>query len=131
MVDDSRTLRRDLGKIQQVAKQLATTVTNQAEAIAALATALAAVNAKTQRTGAAVGGLAVGNVDVAITWPNTWPDTLYGVIINITSGTGALGSLDATLKAGTKTIDGCVVTVANTGASAVGAFGLDVVGIRT
>jgi len=129
-MDDLRALRRDLTRAQQAIRQLTDSATNQAANIAALSVALAAVNAKTQRASANVGGLAVGNVDVTITWPQTWPDTAYAVIPTILSGTGALGSLDATLKNGTKTANDCVITVANTGAASVGAFALDVIGVR-
>lgn len=100
--------------------------------IKALADALTAVAAKTQRAAATITGpFAVGSTDVTITWPTPWPDTAYGVIPTIVSGTAALGSLDATLKSGTKTTVDCVVTVANTGANPVGTFALDVIGIRT
>jgi len=78
-----------------------------------------------------MGGLNVGNMDVFVGWDVPWPDTGYGVYVAIISGTGALGSLSATLKSGTKGIGSCTVTVANTGLSAVGAFALDVLGIRT
>jgi len=115
--DDAQTLRRDLNRTRQTALRALT--------------AVAAVNAKTQRQGVTITGpFAVGNTDVTITWPNPWPDAGYGVYVSITSGTAALGSLSATLKAGTKTANDCVITVANTGASAVGTFGLDVLGVR-
>lgn len=119
MADDTRALRRDLTRLQLQLRQLADTLTN-----------LAAGTTTTQRAGATLGGLSVGNTDITITWPRPWPDTTYAVIPTIVSGTGALGSLDATLKAGSKTITDCVVTVANTGLLAVGQFAVDCIGMR-
>jgi len=122
MADDARTLRRDLNRIVQQQRQTA----------ADLATALAALAATTQRTNTAVAGpFAVGSVDLGVAWPLAWPDAGYGVWLSIVSGTAALGSLTATLKSGTKTPTGCVITVANTGSAAVGAFAIDVLGVRT
>ena len=129
--DDLRAIRRELTRVEQVARQLADVVANQAAHIAELADGLRAVNAKTQRASATITGpFAIGNTDVTITWDQPWPDTAYGVVATIISGTAALGSLDATLKVGTKTVNDCVVTVANTGLASVGTFALDVVGVR-
>ena len=145
-MDDLRVFRRELNRTRLALRQLADKVKDQfisqgeatqaavadlAAGLAAVVDALAAVNAKTQRAVGNVAGLAVGNVDVTLTWPDEWPDTAYAVIATIVSGTGALGSLTATLKVGSKTVTGCVVTVANTGPSAVGAFAVDAIGIRT
>lgn len=124
-------MRRDLAHLAQVVKAATDTIATLTARDNALTAALTAVNAKTQRVGASVGGLAVGSVDVAVSWPASWPDTAYGVWVSILSGTGALGSLTATLKSGTKTADGCTITVANTGTVTLGAFGLDVLGVRT
>lgn len=119
---DVRTLALDIAGIKaQLASQLRR-----------LATVVAAINAKTQRANTTITGpFAVGSLDVTITWPQAWPDAGYSVIINIISGTAALGSIHATLKSGTKTAVDCVVTVANTGTNAVGTFAVDVIGIRT
>lgn len=119
---DVRTLTLDINGIKaQLAGQLRR-----------LAAAVAAINAKTQRGSATITGpFAVGNTDVTITWPQAWPDAGYSVIISIISGTAAIGSLDASLKVGSKTVNDCAITVANTGAGPVGTFALDVVGIRT
>lgn len=124
-------VRRALVRLENTVNRLTAAATAQAIKIAGLSEVLAAVNAKTQRAAATLTGLNVGNVDVSIVWPQPWPDTQYAVIPTIVSGTGALGSLAATLKNGTKTAAGCTVTVANTGPSAVGAFAVDVIGIRT
>ena len=79
-----------------------------------------------------LGPLAIGNIDVPITWPVSWPDQVYMVIPVIISGTAAIGSLNATLKAdGSKNAAGCTITVANTGTGPVGPFALDVLGVRT
>lgn len=130
MVDDPRLLRRDIARLQATVKRLATAMTAN-PAVAALSQAIAAVNAKTQRQAVTVGPLGIGSTDILITWPTPWPDTSYAVVPTIVSGTGALGSLTATLKVGSKTTDNCVVTVANTGLAAIGSFAVDVIGIRT
>lgn len=131
MVDDIRSLKRDLAKALQAAKQAAQVAAGLADSVQALTVALGLVNAKTQRTAASISGLAVTSVDQTVTWPDLWPDTQYGVYVSVVSGTAALGGLHATLKPGTKTNQDCVITVANTGLAAVGAFALDVLGVRT
>lgn len=95
-----------------------------------LADGIQAVNAKTQRVNTAVGPLALGvPQDVTITWPTPWPDTGYGVCIQLATGNNALGQVHATLKAGTKTVTDCIVTVEAT--LAVATVGVDVIGVRT
>jgi len=122
MADDLRGLRRDLNRLAQQQRQLATDQ----------ATALATLTANIQRTNAAVTGpFAVGSVDLSVSWPTPWPDAGYGVWVSVISGTAALGSLNATLKSGTKTVSDCVITVANTGVAAVGSFAIDVLGVHT
>ena len=93
-----------------------------------LAKDLAKVNAKTQRAGTTIGPL-LGSTDVTITWPEPFPDAQYAVLIETVTGTAALGNVHATLKAGTKTAEGCVVTVSTL--LNVASIGIDVVGIRT
>ncbi len=109
------------------------TVRTIQQAIHNLATAIAAVNAKTQRAGVnSPGALAAGaSVDLTVTWPTPWPDAGYAVDPTIICGTAALGGLHATLKAGTKTTLDCTVTVINVGANPVATYALDVIGIRT
>ena len=132
MADDARILRRDLARLQQTVKQLATAVSRLTGVdLGPVFAAVSAVNAKTQRAAVTLPSLVVGSTDVTITWPTAWPDTAYAVIPTIVSGTGALGNLAATLKVGTKTTADCVVTVANTGLVSVGTFAVDVIGIRT
>lgn len=110
-------------------RELKNTVTVHAKQIGTLADSLAAVNAKTQRAGATIGPLAIGSQDVTVTWDTPWPDTAYGVYIELITGAAALGNLHATLKPGSKTMADCVVTVST--AVAVATVGVDVLGIRT
>ena len=124
-------LQRDLAQLTQRVRRLEASATKQHDQIILLGNDLAIVNAKTQRVGASLTTIIVGSIDVTITWPEPWPDTAYMVAPAILSGTGALGSLYATLKSGTKTVDDCVVTVANTGLVTIASAGLDVLGIRT
>lgn len=133
MDDRADLVRRDLLKIIQ---QLKARIDNQAQNIAALATSatnqaaqIAAIAAKEQRVNQAITLVANVPQDVPVTWPNPWPDTGYGVIPTLTTGPAALGKVDATLKAGSKTTTGCVITVLST--VDVASAGLDVVGIRT
>ena len=127
-MDNLNALRQDL---LRAIRALKVTVTNHTANIAALADAVTAVNAKTQRTGAVITGpVSIGSQDVTVTWPTPWPDTAYAVIIELQSGTAALGNLHATVKAGTKTTVDCVVTVAAAAVIAAN-VGVDVVGIRT
>lgn len=130
MSDELRALRRDLAETKQLARQAATVATTLADKVQALADALTAVNAKTQRAGVSLPTLAAGVTDVTITWPNPWPDTAYGVWISILAGGGTAPLLHCTLKNGTKTTDDCVVTVINSTGGVV-ATGIDVLGVRT
>ena len=97
-------------------------------AVKALQDALIAVNGKTKRVTETT-ALAVGNNDVTITWPTPWPDTFYGVYIELISGPTPLGTMHPTLKVGSKTETGCVVTVNAT--QIVASVGVDVLGVRT
>ena len=116
---DYRTIRAILNRIGRLSGQ-----------IRKLADALAAVNAKTQRTGTTVGPLSILTpTDVTITWPNPWPDTSYAVLVGIVTGTAAIGNAHATLKAGSKTTTECVITIAVL--ANIASVGVDVVGIRT
>jgi len=126
MADDARTLRRDLIKLTQLVRQNTTALSNGPDDL------LAFFRSRIQRGSASVAGpFAVGSVDITIAWPLVWPDAGYGIWVSIISGTAALGSLSATLKSGTKTVNDCVITVANTGAGPVGAgFAVDVLGVR-
>lgn len=92
---------------------------------------LGLVNAKQQRTAQTLANLAVGTTDVSVTWPTSWPDPGYGVYPTLITGAAATGLVGVTLKPGTKTIDDCVVTVANRSAGVIASAGLDVLGVRT
>lgn len=97
--------------------------------IATLTDSITKVNAKTQRASATIGPLSIGSQDVTITWPTPWPDTAYWVGIELLTGTAALGNLHATLKAGSKTVNDCVITVS--ALASIATVGVDVVGVRT
>lgn len=124
---DVLTLQRELFLLQQTVRRLEQQNTQQAKQISKLGTDLALVNAKTQRTGQNLGSLAIGSQDVTLAWPNPWPDTVYAVLIELITGTAALGNLHATLKS--KTTDNVTITVA--ASVAIGAASIDVVGVRT
>ena len=96
----------------------------------ALGADLVKVNAKEQRAGASVEGLAIGLHDVTITWPEPWPDTLYGVWPSLQLGDAALGSVTAILKPGSKTTTGCVIRIRAVNLVG-GTVGVDVLGVRT
>ena len=129
MADSLIAVRRDLERRERDVDRLTNTVNKQHEQILLLGNDLALVNAKTQRAGVTIGPLSIGSSDVTITWPKEWPDTVYYVGIELLTGTGALGNLHATLKAGSKTTVDCVVTVS--ASAAVASVGVDVVGVRT
>ena len=124
-MDDARTLRRDLGKIQQAARILADKTQQLADTLIA---DIIAVNAKTQRAGQLIDPLAVGFTTIPITWPNPFPDTAYMVIPVVSVPVANMGQVFVT--AGQKTTDGCTVVVRNTSA-VTPAVVLDVLGIRT
>lgn len=130
-LDSFAGIRTAICKIQAMLKRLADLAAVQASQIATLAAGQTALAAVTQRSTITLSGIVVGSIDVTISWPDSWPDTAYMVIPTIVSGTGALGSLTATFKAGTKTPDDCVVTLANTGPVTIGTASLDVLGVRT
>jgi|KBSSwiStaDraftv2_1062776.scaffolds.fasta_scaffold01170_62 hypothetical protein len=132
MAGDLAALRRDVDQLQQAVRRLTDTVNHQHDQIILLGNDLGVVEARTQRVGANLSSIVVGSIDVTITWPTPWNDTVYTVMPTILSGTAALGALYATLKAGSsKTETSCVITVANTGLVTIVSAALDVVGIRT
>lgn len=97
------------------------------------ATAIALINAKVenrvQRYTTTVGPLSIGTTDVTVTWPRPFPDADYWVGIQVVSSSGQLGNIHTTLKAGTRTATGCVVTVST--AANVASIAVDVIGTRT
>lgn len=118
-------LRNTIGRRELL--RLIQRVTDQQAQIAALSAALTAVNAKTQRVGTTLSGIAVGSQDVTLSWPTPWPDTFYLVAPTIISGTGALGALHVTLK--TKTTTDVTVTLAAT--AVIASAAIDILGVRT
>lgn len=125
-MDDVRSLRRLIDRLR-----IDERITDLVNKVAGLGTSLAKVNAKDQRFGTTLTALAVGTTDVAITWPDPWPDTSYIVIPTVITGAAAVGLVTATLTAGSKTVLGATVTVANRTAGMLASVGLDVLGVRT
>lgn len=116
-------------ELRQAIRNVQNSLRTVKTAIKALSDAVTAINAKTQRAGATVGPLSIGSSDTTITWDKPWPDTGYMVIVELVSGTAALGALHATLKVGSKTTTDCVITINAT--QAVASVGVDVLGVRT
>lgn len=94
---------------------------------AAMADALAAVNAKTQRVATTASGIAIGAFEVTLVWPGEWPDTAYMVIPTLITGPLATGKLAATVKSKTTTD----VTLTLVATAVIATAGIDVLGIRT
>lgn len=69
-----------------------------------------------------LGSLSVGDTDVAVTWPEEFPNTTYLVVCGLDGpGSGLLTGRVPNVKPGSRTKAGCVVTVSNTGLLAIGA----------
>lgn len=104
-------------------------ISSLADKVRTLGQDLVKVNAKEQRAGATVESLTIGLHDVAVTWPQEWPDTFYGVWVSVQVGDAALGNVHAILKPGSKTTTGCVIRVR--ALALIGTVGVDVLGVRT
>lgn len=64
--------------------------------------------------------------DITITWLSPMPDASYSVWPAVTGGAAVLGTLSASVKPGSVTADGCVITVKSSALLALGAAQLDV-----
>lgn len=104
-------------------------VSNLATKVRSLGQDLIKVNAKTQRAGATVEGVTIGFTEVTITWPEPWPDTLYGAYPTLIVGNAALANLRCTVKPGSKTTTQCVIVVQ--ALALIASVGVDVLGVRT
>lgn len=99
-----------------------TSAVNQAQRLTALEN-------KIQRVNQNIGPLTANTpLDITILWPTAWPAPDYGIWYSLATGNAALGTISATLKAGSKTTGQCIVTVQAT--IAIASAGLDVVGVR-
>lgn len=128
MVDDGRTLRRDLAKVRADLRALAAVVGRHTTHIAEIAAALPVVGAQSERFGVLLDPLPVGNTTVPVTWPTPFPDTAYMVVPALSVPVANMGTVF--ISAGAKTTQGCTVVVRNTGAASIVVV-LDVLGIRT
>jgi hypothetical protein len=125
-MDDVRSLARTIARMRIDAR-----LTELAGKVFDLAQALGRINAKDQRFGVTVNSIAVGATDVTVTWPQPWPDQAYIVIPTLITGAAATGLLSASLQPGSKTTDGCVITLVNRSGATIASAGLDVLGVRT
>jgi len=96
-------------------------------AIAALTSAVEAVNAKTRRGGGILSFLVLGAQNLDITWSTPFPDDQYGVWIQTSSASPA--QVHAVPVPATKTAEGIRVTVV--AALAVGDVVVDVIAERS
>lgn len=83
-----------------------------------------------KRMVANIGPVAIGTTTVPITWPVPFGDELYWVGVEVTSGAAGVGvgTIDAQLTIGSRTPEGCEITVVST--AVVGVAFLDVIAIR-
>lgn len=81
-----------------------------------------------KRMVANIGPVAIGTTTVPITWPVPFGDELYWVGVEVTSGAAGFGTIDAQLTIGSRTPEGCEITVVST--AVVGVAFLDVIAIR-
>lgn len=91
---------------------------------------IARVERQQRRAVAALADMAPGTQEVQLTWARPYSDDSYHVTVSIICGQAALPVLRAGLKPGSKTADGCVVNVVNTGAGTIASVGLDVLATR-
>lgn len=73
-----------------------------------------------QRDEQALPVLGVGANDVVVTWAVPFADTSYSVHPAIETGAVNVGGIRAALKAGTRTTNGCTITVTNTTLVSIG-----------
>jgi hypothetical protein len=78
-----------------------------------------------------LGSIPVGISTYPVTWAPPFPDATYIVIPTLVVGAAALGVLEATLQPGSKTAEGCTITVVNLSVAVIASAGLDVLGVRT
>lgn len=83
---------------------------------------------RTKRVAVSIGPVSVGTTDVVIPWPVPFADDLYFVAVELISGAAGLGTLHAQLKVGSRTPEGCEITV--TATAAVTVVVLDVLAVR-
>lgn len=118
MTDTARQVRQDLQRqLRDLDKRSA----------AKLATAIIALERRTQRAGATLNFAASGAQQLDLTWPQTFPDDQYGVWVQLYTGNPA--QVHAVPLLATKTAAGISISV--TAASAVGNVGVDVLAVRT
>ena len=129
MVDDGRTLRRDLTRLRADLKALMAVVTRQGTHIGEIAAALPVIGAQSERFGQLIEPLATGFTTIEAVWPNPFPDTAYMLIPTVVAPTANVGQVF--WQAGAKLTTGCTVVIRNTSGVAIPTAILDVLGIRT
>lgn len=84
--------------------------------------------ARVKRSVQNIGPLATGTTVVPVTWPVPFADDLYVVLPELVTGVNGIGAVHAALTVGSRTPEGCTITVVSTASVAVAV--LDVLGVR-